>query len=47
MTRAEREAKKAYERDLVKQGIDKQIAEAMAKSFVEAGIIRPVVNSVK
>lgn len=47
MTRAEREARKAYVRDLVKQGIDKQIAEAMAKSFVEAGIIRPVVNSTK
>lgn len=47
MTRAEREATKAYERDLEKQGIDKQVAEAMAKSFVEAGIIRPVVNSTK
>lgn len=47
MTRAEKEAMKAYERDLVKQGIDKQIAEVMAKSFVEAGIIKPVVNSTK
>lgn len=47
MTRVEREAMKAYERDLVKQGIDKQVAEVMAKSFVEAEIIRPVVNSVK
>ena len=47
MTRAEREVKKAYERDLVKQGIDKQIAEVMAKTFMEVGVIKPVVNSIK
>lgn len=45
MTRAEREAMKAYKNDLIKQGIDKELAEAMAKSFVECGIIKPVVNS--
>lgn len=47
MTRAEREAKKAYKENLVKQGIDKQIAEVMAKTFVEVGVIKPVVNSIK
>ena len=47
MAKAEREAKKAYKADLVKQGIDKEIAEAMAKAFLEYGLIKPVVNSLK
>ena len=45
MTKAEREAMKAYKNDLIKQGIEKEIAEVMAKVFVECGIIKPVVNS--
>ena len=30
--------------DLIKQGIDKELAEIMAKTFVEYQIVRPVVN---
>ena len=43
MTNAERETKKAYKEDLIKQGIDKELAEVMAKTFLEYGIIKPVV----
>ena len=45
MTKAERAAKKAYKEELIKQGIDKEIAEIMAKTFTEYGIIKPVVQS--
>lgn len=44
MTVAEKRAKKAYKEDLIKQGIDKEIAEIMAKTFIEYQIVRPVVN---
>ena len=44
MTVAEKRAKKAYKEDLSKQGIDKELAESMAKTFVEYQIVRPVVN---
>lgn len=44
MTVAEKRAKKAYKEDLIKQGIDKELAEIMAKPFVEYQIARPVVN---
>lgn len=44
MTVAEKRAKKAYKEDLIKQGIDKELAEIMAKTFVEYRIVRPVVN---
>lgn len=47
MTVAEKQAKKAYKEDLIKQGIDKELAETMAKVFTEYGIIKPVVNSFK
>lgn len=47
MTKAEREAMNAYKKDLIKQGIDKEMASVMAKTFVEYGIINPVVNSYK
>lgn len=30
MTKAQREAKRAYKQDLIKQGIDKETAEVMA-----------------
>ena len=45
MTKAEREAKKAYKNDLIAQGIDKEIAEVMAKTFLEYGIIETVENN--
>lgn len=44
MTVAEKRAKKAYKEDLIKQGIDKELAEIMAKTFIEYQIVRPVVN---
>lgn len=44
MTVAEKRAKKAYKKDLIKQGIDKELAEIMAKTFIEYQIVRPVVN---
>ena len=44
MTVAEKRAKKAYKEDLIKQGIDKELAEIMAKTFLEYQIVRPVVN---
>lgn len=47
MTKAEKEAMKAYKNDLIAQGVDKVIAEVMAKTFLEYQIIKPVVNSFK
>ena len=47
MIKAERKAMNAYKEDLVKQGVEKTIAEAMAKAFIETRIIKPVVNSIK
>lgn len=44
MTVAKKRAKKAYKEDLIKQGIDKELAEIMAKTFIEYQIVRPVVN---
>lgn len=44
MTVAEKRAKKAYKEDLIKRGIDKELAEIMAKTFIEYQIVRPVVN---
>lgn len=44
MTVAEKRAKKAYKEDLIKQGIDKELAEIMAKTFIEYQIVKPVVN---
>ena len=44
MTKAERTAKEAYKKNLIAQGIDKELAEVMAKVFTEYEIITPVVN---
>lgn len=44
MTIAEKKAKKAYKENLIKQGIDKELAEIMAKTFIEYKIVKPVVN---
>lgn len=37
---AKRKAINSYIDDLVKQGIDKEVAKAMAKSFYDCGIIK-------
>lgn len=44
MTKAERDVIKARIKDLVNEGIDKELAEVMAKVEVEYELIRPVVN---
>lgn len=44
MTVAEKQALKARVQDLMKQGIDKELAKVMAKSELDCGLIRPVVN---
>ena len=44
MTAAEKKAVKARVEDLVKQGVDRKIAEVMAKVEIEYGIINTVVN---
>ena len=44
MTKAERNAINARIKDLVEQGIDKELAKVMAKVDLEYGIIKPVVN---
>lgn len=44
MTKAEKAALKARTNDLVKQGIDKELAAVMAKAEIETGLTKPVVN---
>lgn len=44
MTKAEKTAVKARTNDLVKQGIDKELAKVMAKAEFDCGLIKPVVN---
>lgn len=44
MTKAERNAMNARIKDLVKEGIEKELAKTMAKVEIEYGLIRPVVN---
>jgi len=44
MTKAERRAINARVKNLVEQGIDKELAKVMAKVEFELDIIRPVVN---
>ena len=44
MTKSERTARDAYKKDLIAQGIDKELAEVMAKVFTKYEIIKPVVN---
>ena len=45
MTKAERTAIKARTRDLIKQGVEKEIAQVMAKVELETGLINVVVQS--
>lgn len=44
MTKSERNAINARIKDLVNQGIKKELAEVMAKAELECELIRPVVN---
>lgn len=44
LTESEKNAKKAYKKDLIANGVDKETAEIMAKVFIEYQIITPVVN---
>lgn len=44
MTKAERTAIKARTEDLMKDGIEKELAEVMAKAELETGLIKVVVN---
>lgn len=46
MTKALKEAKKAYKRDLIAQGIEKEVAEIMSSVFTDPtyGIVKPVVD---
>ena len=44
MTKAEKKAYTARVNDLMKQGIDKEMAKVMAKVELETRLIKPVVN---
>ena len=44
MTKAERNAISARVKDLIKAGVDKELAKVMAKAEFDAGIIKVVVN---
>lgn len=44
MTKSERAALNARIKDLVEQGIDKELAKVLAKAELDCMVIRPVVN---
>ena len=44
MTKAEKKAIEARTKDLIKQGIEKELAKVMAKAEFDCGLIKPVVN---
>ena len=44
MTAAEKRAIKAREQELINEGVEKEIAEVMAKVELECGLIKVVVN---
>lgn len=44
MTLAERKAIEARTKDLIKAGIDKELAKVMAKAELSTMLIKPVVN---
>ena len=44
MTKAERNAINACKKNLISNGVDKEMAAIMAKAFFESGLISPVVN---
>lgn len=43
MTKAEKKAYEARVKDMIKEGVDKEIAKTLAKVEIEYGIIKPVV----
>lgn len=44
MTKAEKKAIASRTQDLIKQGVEKEIAEVMARTEFDCGLIRAVVN---
>lgn len=44
MTKSERNAVYARTKDLMAQGVEREIAKAMAHAELECGLIKPVVN---
>jgi hypothetical protein len=44
MTKAENKAIKARTQDLINQGIEKELAKVMARTELECGLIKVVVN---
>lgn len=44
MTTAEKKAIKSRTNDLIKAGVEKELAQVMAKAEFEAGLIKTVVN---
>lgn len=44
MTKAEKRAVEARAKDLIKSGVDRELAKVMAKAEFDCGLIRPVVN---
>lgn len=44
MTKAERNAIKAAAKDLINEGVNKELAEIMAKAFFDSKLITPIVN---
>lgn len=44
MTKAEKKAIEARTKELIEQGIDKELAKVMAKVELETGLIKVVVN---
>lgn len=44
MTKAERKAIESRANDLMKEGIDKELAKVMAKAEFDCGLIKVVVN---
>ena len=45
MSKAEKEAYKAFLKDLLKQDVDLETAKVIAKTFVEYKLIKPIVYS--
>ena len=43
MLKCERECIKARANDLIKKGVDRELAKVMAKSEFDCGIIKPVI----
>lgn len=44
MTKAEKRAIESRAKELMKEGVNKELAKVMAKAEFDCGLIRPVVN---